>query len=319
VSISNSILVLSSPDPTSSDVGESVVVRDELHEIMELAPTVPKLDRLHAMLRGCEYREDEEEVNDEPMDEDGDDSGEAKCTRYTYEDIREAIQASDAELNKIIRESYILRINGYLRPLPLPSLTHILVLILTSITSSGLSSASVPVQNLLRTLNQEHEVPNHIALQVMEWFGPVSGGSGVGGKWKMDAKQVVRQVGIGVLSTHRDEPIAESAFLAEWRAKVGDAFEDWVELSLLLGNYLPSNPPQPPAVLYFPLASLSPVVTQRFSDLFLTRPKWCAQDLMPFLQDIAIDGKERDKMLLKYCRSMTDATGCVWYTSKLKF
>jgi len=253
------------------------------------------------------------------MDEDEDDSGEPKCTRYTYDDIRDAIQASDAELDKIIGESYILRVNGYLRPLPLPLLTHIIVLILTSITSSSLSSTSVPVPSLLRTLDLEHEIPSHIALQVMEWFGPVSGGSGAGGKWKMDAKQIVRQVGIGMLSTHRDEPIAEDAFLAEWKTKVGDAFEEYVDLSLLLGNYLPSNPPQPPTVLYFPLSSLSPVVTQRFSDLFLTRPKWRAQDLMPFLQDVAIDGKERDKMLLKYCRSTTDGSGCVWYTSKLKF
>jgi Sister chromatid cohesion protein Dcc1 len=44
---------------------------EAIHEIMELVPTVPKLDRLKGALRGSEYGEEEwdNETRDEPMDQ----------------------------------------------------------------------------------------------------------------------------------------------------------------------------------------------------------------------------------------------------------
>lgn len=55
VVLSNLVLVVTgSPDPSDQD---SVVVRDQVQEILELAPCLPKLQRLGILLRGMEYDE----------------------------------------------------------------------------------------------------------------------------------------------------------------------------------------------------------------------------------------------------------------------
>jgi sister chromatid cohesion protein DCC1 len=71
-------------------------------------------------------------------------------------------------------------------------------------------------------------------------------------------------------------------------------------------------------LIYFPASSLPVDPAARFADIFLTRPRWKAEDIVPFLSDIAVDSKERDKLLLKYARVNTDADG-VWYTARTKY
>jgi sister chromatid cohesion protein DCC1 len=50
VVLSNSILVVT-PQPES----DTVVIRDQVNEILELTPAVPKLHKLSALLKGREY------------------------------------------------------------------------------------------------------------------------------------------------------------------------------------------------------------------------------------------------------------------------
>lgn len=40
---------------------ESLVLHEEIHEIMELVPAVPKLERLNGLLRGLQYDDDDED------------------------------------------------------------------------------------------------------------------------------------------------------------------------------------------------------------------------------------------------------------------
>ena len=88
------------------------------------------------------------------------------------------------------------------------------------------------------------------------------------------------------------------------------------------GNYLtvPSPFSDPPMSLlaYFPAAELPVDPAQRFTDLFLTRQRSKAEEIAPFLSDIVLDHKERDKLLLKYARAVTDSEG-VWYTARAKY
>lgn len=117
---------------------------------------------------------------------------------------------------------------------------------------------------------------------------------------------------------------------------MGDTFASRADLSLLSvrslrvvvvfiaecgqqGNYLASTKPQsyPPSdqLTYFPSSELPLGPLARFSDLFLTRSRWKAEEIAPFLDDIAIDRKERDKLLLKYARALTTPDG-TYYTSR---
>ena len=55
----------------------------------------------------------------------------------------------------------------------------------------------------------------------------------------------------------------------------------------------------------------------RFTDLFLTRERWKAEHIKPYLLDIAVNTKELDKLLLKYARALTDKDGS-WYTARAR-
>lgn len=69
---------------------------------------------------------------------------------------------------------------------------------------------------------------------------------------------------------------------------------------------------------YFPSSALPSDPTARFSDLFLTRPRWRAADIAPFLADIVTDSKERDKLLFKYARTVPEDGGVV-YVARAKY
>lgn len=77
-----------------------------------------------------------------------------------------------------------------------------------------------------------------------------------------------------------------------------------------------SNSP-PNLLTYFPRSSLPTDPPALFADLFLTRSKWKADDLIAFLHDVAVDGKERDRLLLKYARGISEKDG-MWYTARAR-
>jgi sister chromatid cohesion protein DCC1 len=55
----------------------------------------------------------------------------------------------------------------------------------------------------------------------------------------------------------------------------------------------------------------------RFGKLFATQTRWRAEEIEPFLDDIAVDKKERDHLLLKYARAITD--NGVWFITRVKY
>jgi sister chromatid cohesion protein DCC1 len=84
------------------------------------------------------------------------------------------------------------------------------------------------------------------------------------------------------------------------------------------GNYLVSTGLDGSKVRYFPSADLPMDHAARFGSLFLARPRWRADEIAPFLSEIALDSKERDKLLLKYARAVTDGDG-LWYTARTQY
>lgn len=87
-------------------------------------------------------------------------------------------------------------------------------------------------------------------------------------------------------------------------------------LTILEGNYLVRDDTQ--ELNYFPASALPIDPAARFNDLFLTRARWKHEDIVPFLADIAVSSKERDKLLLKYARTTTDSQG-IWYTVRVQY
>ena len=67
---------------------------------------------------------------------------------------------------------------------------------------------------------------------------------------------------------------------------------------------------------WFPRTDLPSDPLSRFNDLFLVRPKWKVEDMEPFLEDIAVDNKEREKFLIKFTRASADDKGNRYYTAR---
>lgn len=307
IGLSNTILVVTPvPDNCSAELAEdAVVIRDQLNEVIELVPAVAKLQKLSVLIRDRQYDEGNEE---EVEEHDG-------TVRFTYDEAKSEIQASDAELDKGLRDRRILIINNELRPIAPDYLNRLLELFLNLLVSLSMKHASASVEKLSSALAENHEVSRVVSTQIMSWFGEIKDG-----KWTMDVDAVVKELGLGILRNHRHEPIEKDQLLSQWKTQVGDTFEDTVSLNLLAGNYIEveSLGVHEASLKYFP-ASLLPVdPAARFSDLFLTRSKWKVEDLVPFLSDIAVNSKERDKLLLKYCRAVTDSHG-IRYTARAQY
>ncbi|OJA14423.1 hypothetical protein AZE42_06433 [Rhizopogon vesiculosus] len=299
VALSNTVLVVT---PSRSDPDGTVHIRDQLHEILELAPAVPKLHKLSVLLRDMEYDE-------------GDEDRQGTMPKYSYEQARGEIQASEAEFCRGLKDRRILVLDGQLRPIAPPHLSTILELLLNYLISLSLSHQAAPIEELVSALADEHEIPRAVSNQVISWFGDINEDL-----WKMDVDAVIRELGVGILRHHRQNPILENEFFKKWNNAVGDTFESSVKLSLLSGNYLQnvSLTGEEVTLTYFPSSALPFDPAARFVELFLTRQRWKHEEIEPFLLDIAVNTKERDKLLLKHARALTD-TGGVWYTARVSY
>jgi hypothetical protein len=72
VNVSNSLHVATgSEEMTYAGIGDELFLNEAIHEIMELVPTVPKLDRLKGALHGSEYGEEEwdTKIRDKPVEQ----------------------------------------------------------------------------------------------------------------------------------------------------------------------------------------------------------------------------------------------------------
>lgn len=87
---------------------------------------------------------------------------------------------------------------------------------------------------------------------------------------------------------------------------------------LAKGNFIVSRPLGNSLLTYLPASTLPAEPAARFANLFLARPRWTGEDISPFLEDIAVNAKERDKLLLKYCRTVTDS-GSIWYMARTQY
>jgi sister chromatid cohesion protein DCC1 len=123
VTVSNSLLVCRDPETTSSpsdsDAGPSrptLEIRDICHAILEPLPHAPNLERIRTILRPSAWKGLGEDAALEKgrgkkrrRAEGGEDD---EVRRYTRAQLESVIQASDAELEKGLRERNVVEVEG---------------------------------------------------------------------------------------------------------------------------------------------------------------------------------------------------------------
>ncbi|KAK2466266.1 hypothetical protein APHAL10511_001908 [Amanita phalloides] len=300
VILSNKILIVT---PCETD-GASLNIRDQVSDILELVPCVPKLYKLDGLLKGRSFDENQTGMDSDVPDSQG---------SLTYDQAMRDIQASDDELARALKDRRILLINGELRPIAPGYLHQVLELLLNVLVALSLPYNAAPVDELVSALAIDYEVVPPVTNHVLSWFGQVDNG-----KWNMDITAIVKEIGLNLLREHKREPIEREILMTKWKSSVGDSYESAVSLDLLSGNCITSTELGSTMLSYFPASALPAEPAARFADLFLVRPRWKGEEISPFLTDIAINVKERDKLLLKYCRAITDS-GVVWYTARTQY
>jgi hypothetical protein len=90
VILSNSVLIVAAPPYSLTE--DDVVIRDQVNEILELTPTVPKLQKLGSLLRDLEYDEGQEDDSEDP------DEGDLSVSHWVFQFHRFGLpQPSEAE------------------------------------------------------------------------------------------------------------------------------------------------------------------------------------------------------------------------------
>ncbi|OWZ27930.1 sister chromatid cohesion protein DCC1 [Cryptococcus neoformans c45] len=321
VGISNSLLVCLPPSPDDpsytftidEEDRPTLQIRDICHQVLECVPVAPNLERIRTVLKASAWEGMGSGLGKRKR-EDGDGR---KVKRWTKEQLRSVVQASEAELEQGLKERNVIEVDGRMLLLPSVHLKDFLNILLSLLAiNSSKSATTAPSQSIIAAL-EEYDVPPSISVPALNLFGTVEDG-----QWTADVKRMVREVGLGILcavkkNKRRDE------FMSEWQEEVGETWREYTDLKLLEGEYLLSPPPlsalsftsPSPLLSYFPLASLPLQPAERFAELFLTRQRWRPEEMAPFLRGLTRDGdnKGRDKLVAKFVRIVKEKDGTWWY------
>jgi sister chromatid cohesion protein DCC1 len=113
-----------------------------------------------------------------------------------------------------------------------PLLNLILTLLTIHMTSTGLEQSPPyvisPSAPILKTLNEDHDVPMPIITGVLDLFGQVQED-----EWKCDIKRVVGEMGMGIVQSLPGNSKRLDAFLGDWKAEVGEMWAELVDIKLL--------------------------------------------------------------------------------------
>ncbi|KAF8756959.1 Sister chromatid cohesion protein Dcc1 [Rhizoctonia solani] len=305
----------SAPDLLEPSETNTLVISGEVSEILELVPTVTAFGRSSFIILRAASGTTTSRMKKLTK---------LRRRRVTLDELRNIVQASDSELEDGLRKARVLNLGGTLRPLPISSLTEILVTLLLTIGSTGLPRPPkpIPLVKLIQNIEDEFQVNPDVMEHIASWYGTVNG-EGDKRMWEADMKAIVGEIGVGILRRAEDA-VEEIEFIERWKEQVGDMFTEHIDIALLDGNYLSTPLPhtkygEPSStLLYYPRSALPTDAAQRFQTLFLTRPKWKAEDIAIYLEDIAVDKKERDRLMLKYTRQITEPDG-VWVTARVRY
>ncbi|KIR32228.1 sister chromatid cohesion protein DCC1 [Cryptococcus deuterogattii MMRL2647] len=321
VGISNSLLVCLPPSPDRLSYSftknekhrPTLQIRDICHQVLECVPVAPNLERIRTVLRASAWEGMGGGLGKRKRE---DDDG-RKVKRWTKEQLRSVVQASDAELEQGLKERNVIEVDGRMLLLPSVHLKDFLNILLSllAINSSRLPTTA-PSQAIITAL-EEYDVPPSISVPVLDLFGTVEDG-----RWTANVKRMVKEVGLGILCAVKKNKKRDE-FMSEWQEEVGETWREYTDLKLLEGEYLLSPPPSSalsfaspsPLISYFPLASLPLQPAERFAELFLTRQRWRPEDMAPFLRGLTRDGdsKGRDKLVAKFVRIVKEKDGTWWY------
>lgn len=314
VSQSNSLLLCNidaapraAGDDDAGPSKPALYLRSNVTDTLELAPVVPRLDRLLGLLRASQYEgEEEEERRAAP--------GKARpVSKYTLKQLKSIVQASPAELEAGLVHHHIIEMDGYMRRIAPAWTVSALQVLISHLDLHALIPDSVPLQETVDALHSVHGLrPQVVTALLTQFFGARNATDP--NSVALDTKAIVHFLGVQALKSTARIAIPLADFTRTWHDScLSPDFRALANLDVLSGYYILTPAPTPGVALYpnpasikiqfFSTHKLPADPAARFQDLFLTRPAWLAADLLPFIQDLALNDKKKDSLLLKFTRA----------------
>lgn len=314
VSQSNSLLLCNlDAHPSSSGLGTeahpgkpALYLRSNVTDTLELTPVVPRLDRLLGLLKASQFQGEQQEQRNSA-------SSARPVRKYTLKQLKSIVQASPAELEAGLLHHHIIQMDGYMRQISPAWIVSALQSLISHLDLHALMPDSVPLSATVDALHKVHGLrPQVVTALLTQFFGSLTTCDSA--SVKLDSNAIVHFLGVQTLKSTARIGIPLSDFLRTWSDScLSPDFRSLARLPLLSGYYILSSPPSPNVLLYPTPASvkiqfyssyeLPTEPAARFQDLFLTRPSWIAADLLPFIEDLALDSKKQDSLLLKFTRA----------------
>lgn len=312
VSQSNSLLLCSIDAAPTNNEGDqtpknaALYLRSNVTDTLELAPVVPRLDRLIGLLKASQYEGEDEEQRRS--------TGAARPVRkYTLKQLKSIVQASPAELEAGLIHHHIIEMDGFMRHISPSWTVSALQVLISHLDLHALIPDNVPLQETVDALYTVHGLRQQVVTALLtQFFGTRSTKDPT--RVELDTKAIVHFLGVQALKSTARIEIPLSEFVHIWHESCLSAdFRSMAHLDLLSGYYILTPAPSPSVSLYpnpaavkiqfFSYHELPADPAARFQDLFLTRPSWLAADLLPFINDLALDDKKKDSLLLKFTRA----------------
>ena len=150
VSQSNSLLLCHATNAATLSIAANVA------EYMELVPTVPRLERIHSLLRDSRYTGDDTKLHGPDV--------------VSYERLAREVQASDAQLATGLVQAHVVHLDGAMRQLD-PEFTQTLLrALLAHIDLNAYLPSSVPVDETVAALEREHALNPTVTRAVLTSF-----------------------------------------------------------------------------------------------------------------------------------------------------
>jgi len=271
------------------------------HEYFELRRMKPRLRHLKECLEDCPYSGERYEPEHTGL-------------KYTFEDLLETVQASEAELRDGLRELKACAINAYWRLLDFDYMSSIVSSILSAKDELSWSSDSIPCSQLVCLLDELY--PRKIVQHVLECMShPLKSSAHAKENescYKLSEAAVCRFFGEMMLRTANKYHLRE--FEEAWQLAVPDDMK--TNLKHLEGLALIDRTGDPPIISFFPVHELPEDIDERFHMLFKAKEKWTLEEITPYIEAVCVDSKSGvGSLLTRYSRVSTQK-GTKLYSSR---
>ncbi|KAG9140644.1 hypothetical protein Leryth_006841 [Lithospermum erythrorhizon] len=257
--------------------------------VMELVEAAPKLDKLKLLLSQRPYSfEDESEMEDSELSERN------IMGLYRWDDLVELVQASNEELRSGLEALSAVEINSYWRILDGKYVDRMLDMFFLNVEQHKWALNALNENEVITELEADG-YPQTIAKHCLQVYCSKLGeGSRM---WKLDERRVCVHYARGILGGHK---MKLETFMEMWIQKVPNKM--CPTFDMLEGEVLTERIGIEARVYAFSVSSLPLNPAERFSKLFMERPKWEWKDLQPYIRDLKVPGLSSEGILLKYTR-----------------